>query len=1208
MATTSLVNYLDPLTFPLHGSRLIEASAGTGKTYTIAALYVRLVLGHGCPRRYTPDEILVVTFTDAATEELRTRIRQNLSQAAAFFRDEITLNDQFLQALKSQYQPAELIDQARYLDLASQAMDEAAVHTIHGWCNRMLREHAFASGGLFSQALNTTTGELWEQVARDYWRTYISSLTEAELPQFQLLSDVFGTPEKLLQRTRPLFNLPLTSPALEPSDIYAELITKQQEIRDHFHQLPWLQWIDEGEQILTGLRQGKLVDGRKLRANSEEKWLSQLRDWASQLGQEGVALTPTLEPKSGWEKLTPEGLQDCLKTELPACMLWEQLALLQQVVQMLPDPTAALLAHAAWWLQQRFQRLQRQRAEIGFDDMLMRLEGALAGDHGAVLADIIRTQFPIAMVDEFQDTDPIQYAIFNHVYRVANPAADTGLFLIGDPKQAIYSFRNADIYTYLQAREATVGRHYTLATNYRSTVEMVNASNALFDTAKTLPRGPFCFADSATGNDPVPFIPVRANGLNTSFIQHGEHTCALQFDCVSEERLTKDLYHERLANWHAETIAKLLNDPSAGFAGQDGFVRVKPGDIAVLVNDRNEAKIIREALHRRQIQSVYLSDRDSVFQCPLAVELLRVLQACAQPRDPRLLRAALVSGLLDLSVAEIDSILNDELQWDEFAERFYRYHERWQHQGVLATIQKILHDYHIPARLLTQVDGERLLTDVLHIAELLQQHAAVTEGMVGVLRYLAEHIEAVADRNSTEAEEQQVRLESDNQLVQVITIHKSKGLQYPLVFIPFVSATKKRHLRVKYPARYHDDDGQLQVAFDGDNDDIAAKIDLERLQEDIRKLYVAVTRAQYKTFIGIAPYQTFTDTALHYILSGAGNIVLESWQPPPHSVRVDVPELIDITLYQPPALGQSALAWCTMPDTHRFERWWVASYSALKYGAWIASDDTDSQNALEEQFDSPPVLEQLPTPHTIHSFPKGPDAGTYLHNLLEDAASIGFGVLAADAELRYQFIVERTQLEPWLHEQAVLHDWLAHMLTQPLPLPNNTVCLQQLTQYSAEPEFWFPVRDSDAQEIDQLVRAHVLPGHGRPSVLPTQLHGMLKGFIDLVFEYNGLYYVVDYKSNYIGPTATAYSIAAMRDKILSSRYDLQYVIYLVALHKLLRLRLGADYDYDTHVGGAAYLFLRGISAPTAGVFFDRPPRALIEQLAEIFSAVEVGVC
>lgn len=1205
------MNILEPISFPLRNSRLIEASAGTGKTYTIAALYLRLVLGHGTERCYTPDELLVVTFTEPATEELRDRIRANLSRAAAYFRGEVSVDDVFLQQLKADFPTDKHNYYGRLLDLAAQAMDEAAVHTIHGWCNRMLREHAFASGSLFTQQLNTDTAAMWEQVSHDYWRTFVSVLQEHELAQYQLISSAFASPQALLSAARGIVEQ-THNHVTEPAAILQNVAVAEQHVRDTFHQGNWAQWANECEDVLNQLRAQKLTNAVKLKSASVAKWFSQIREWAAQLTQPNAPLLPSLQPVSGWYLLSPEGLaQDGLKTALPDHPLWGTLSALKAAVDALPNPRNSLLQHAATWLQQRFTQLQAQRAEMGFNDMLTRLAAALRGENGADLARTIREQFPIAMVDEFQDTDPVQYAIFDHVYAIANTPDNLGIFLIGDPKQAIYSFRNADIHTYLQARRATTGRHYTLATNFRSTQAMVAASNALFLQAQHAPRGPFHFRNSERNEDELPFVPVQANGLATQWQVRGAPGNALQFDCVAADTpiTTKDALHQQLAAWQAEHIVSLLNDSATGFTKRGEFQRLQPGDIAILVNKASEAKIVREALRQRGLQSVYLSDRDSVFASQMAVELLRVLQACAQPRDPGLLRAALLSQLLNLSLSDIDATLNNELLWDDFAERILSYHQRWQRQGVLAMIQRLLHDYGIPAQLLTQADGERQLTDLLHLAEQLQQHAATSEGMAGLLRYLPEHIElAQSANNRTDSKEQQVRLESDSELIQVVTIHKSKGLQYPIVFLPFVAAVNELRRRIHFPALYHSADGAIQVAFDDSNEAVTAKLDQERLEEDIRKLYVAVTRAQFATYIGLAPYNTVQDTALGYLLSAGGELQLEQVQLPPGCSRVEVPETVSCSRYEPPQQPQPQWRYCVMPKS-QFEPWWVASYSALKYGDWVSSrgavlDNADAENALEARYDIQPESLQVPAANSLHSFPKGAEAGTYLHNLLEDAAAEGFRQLASDTQLRQHFIEQRTQLEPWLSYRTVLHDWLHDLLTTPFTAGDVQLALSDLSHYQAEPEFWFPAENISAQQLDKQLQQHILVGFDRPQALPMQLNGMLKGFIDLVFEFNGRYYVADYKSNYIGHDETAYTAMAMRDKILASRYDLQYVIYLVALHKLLRTRLGAEYDYDTHIGGAVYLFLRGVHGPQAGAFYDRPPRELIEDLALQFELTE----
>ncbi|KFZ30572.1 hypothetical protein IDSA_08535 [Pseudidiomarina salinarum] len=1216
---------LQPLRFPLHNSRLIEASAGTGKTYTIAALYLRLVLNHGeDDERFgdflKPEQILVVTFTDAATEELRDRIRARLSEAAAYFRRQTDKADDFLQALRGDYPDAEAWPAlARKLELAAQSMDEAAVHTIHGWCNRMLREHAFASGSLFSQQLNTDTKQHWLTAARDYWRTFIAPLSEHQTEAYRLLTSELSTPEAIYSRARNLLGDVDTDNLASPAELIEDVLQAGQQLRDEFHSQPWHSWLADARAFLDEVIANKQADGRKLRRDWVSNWLLALDEWAAALTtNQSAPLTPALS-ESAWQRLSPDGLREALKIPLPDHPLWQTLAALHQTQTALPAIRTPLLRHAAQWLQQRFSALQEQRAEMGFDDMLTRLRQALRSEHGEALAATIREQFPVAMIDEFQDTDPIQYEIFDRVYQLQQPAPQTGIFLIGDPKQAIYSFRNADIYTYLRARRATAGRHYTLAVNFRSTEAMVTASNKLFERARDYPRGAFLFR--TTGEDPVPFTAVRANGLSRQLIIADKPGPALRLDVLqAADKAKKPVLQAALAAKTAEQIVRLLQDPASGFKADDGhFERINPSDVAILVNSAKEAAIIRGALRERAVQSVYLSDRDSVFAGAMAADLLLILQAGAAPREPGLLRAALATSLLNLSLAELDLLHTDELEWDRRADQFLGYHELWQQRGVLAMLQRVLHDFAVPARLLREAGGERRLTDILHLAELLQQQSALVEGRTGLLRYLSEHIQLARDEgNRTDATEQQVRLESDSQLVQVITIHKSKGLQYPLVFLPFISSCPPQQYRISYPARYHNAEGELCLAYDKADTEGTQQADLERLAEDIRKLYVAVTRAQFATFIGVAPFPDFKDTALCYLASGEfggkvdfDGVVAQLNDLPQQPIETSG----EVTCYQPGAPDSLPLASCEIPPEHRMERWWVASYSALKYGEQIAADDVNALNSLEAQHEQASELaaapEREPDPDSLHAFPKGAQPGTFLHNLLEDAANTGFAALADDDDKLCQLVAGRSRLEPWHSHQQILQHWLRDYLQTPFITAgegaDTSFTLAGLTSYQAEPEFWFATHQVRAQQLDQLVREHILPGQARPQVLPSQLNGMLKGFIDLVFEHEGRFYVADYKSNYLGPDAGSYSRAAMGDKILSSRYDMQYVIYTLALHKLLQARLGERYDYDTHIGGAVYLFMRGYQADTGGAFFDRPPRALIERLEQLFAGEQSAV-
>lgn len=1209
---------LQPLRFPLRNSHLIEASAGTGKTYTIAALYLRLVLGHDADdaqqdhagaRMKTPRDILVVTFTDAATQELRDRIRARLTEAAAVFRQERPCDDDFLQELRADYPQESWPEQARILDLAAQQMDEAAVSTIHGWCNRMLSEHAFASGSLFSQTLNTDTQALWLQAAQDYWRRYIASLATHDYAHYEVFTDTFSSPEAIVQGCR---NVPEAVPNdddLAAVDAYVQAL---QALRAE-----WLtpeRWqrayTDFSECFVKALPDLK-VDGRKLRRNHLENWMQQFDDWlqALQTSPALAPLTPAFK-EAAQRRLTPEGLAEACKFELSEAQLAlpRLLAQLFAAVAALPQPQQALLQHAGAWLKQRFRALQEQRAEIGFDDMLTRLRDALRHDREGQLASKLRQQFPIAMIDEFQDTDPVQYEIFDRIYAIADTPDTCGVFLIGDPKQAIYSFRSADIYTYLRARAATTGRHHTLATNFRSTQTAVDSVNALFAQAEASPRGAFRFK-TAEGDNAMPFIGVRANGLASSFCVDGKSSEGLGMLLLDQGKATKPQLNRMLAEHFAEAIAQLLNNSEAVFQHPDPTRsrRVLPKDIAVLVESGHEAQLIRHALRARNLRSVYLSERDSVFAGRMAQELYTLLLACANPRDPRRLRAVLGAELLGYTLAEIEHIHSDELAWDDFAVRFAAYHELWLQQGVLAMVQQVLHDFQVPARLLQQQNGERELTDVLHLAELLQRQAQHVEGPHGLIRFVAEHVvQAQAENQRANATELQVRLESDADLIQVVTIHKSKGLQYPLVFLPFISSGQNP--TIHYPHRYHDANGKSLMAYDRSNGDAEIRIKEELFAEEIRKLYVAVTRAQYATYVGVANYQHLAKSAWYYLFS-AGNdskLGLTDLVLPEYSFRLATEQLQGQTQYQPPAVASPQFVVQEMPAEHQFTSWWMASYSALRYGEWVAEDNVHVGQVLEARHEQA-VVEQQPDPLTLHGFARGAEPGTFLHNLLEAAAEIPFAALVNDVDSYQLWLQEQLKHLDDITQRQVLQDWLWHFLQQAFPLGDATpaVALSALESYQAEPEFWFPAQQVSAQQLDQLVCQYVLPGHSRPRVLEQQLNGMLKGFIDLVFEWQGKYYVADYKSNYLGADDSAYTNDAMTEKMLASRYDLQLVLYTLALHKLLKARLGDAYDYDTHVGGGLYLFLRGHRAASAGAFYHRPERQLIEQLERCFAGEDV---
>ena len=1246
---------LDIRTFPLRGSRLIEASAGTGKTWTIALLYTRLILQHGhehaFKRALTPEQILVVTFTDAATQELKDRIRARLSDAARCFMADDSRADAELLALRADFTAEKWPHCARLLSLAAQSMDQAAVSTIHSWCYRMLREHAFDSGSLFEQTLITHQRDILAELIRDYWRQHFYTLTPA---MALLVQAQFKDPDSVLKALRPLINKTNTRLSFMGKDLHpaSDLRQSLQPFAQNCERLEqlesaaracWLASQAELEALLDDIRPAlNQVSYSEAKSDDTFSALKQsLRIWAES-GDRPKRLERFAD--QGWKlkkvgKTVPDAPQNPAFTRIAELLAEET----QQQESTAPGVRACVLAHARLWMEQALQQRLQDKAELGFDDLLLQLDRALQGPQGEHLANQLRDDFPVAMIDEFQDTDPLQYRIFDRIYQLADSrgdaaSCDSAIILIGDPKQAIYSFRNADIHTYLQARRATEGRHYNLAVNYRSSTAVVKAVNYVFSQAEHFPAGAFRFKNPA--NNPLPFLQVAARGREEQLMIRGSAAHALNIWLASNAEddtsaLPSGSYKQQIAANCATAIAGFLSTADSGFLSDNVLTPLRPKDIAILVRDRREAEKIRKALAHFSLPSVYLSDRESVFNSQQATDMLYWLSACAEPANEQILRAALATVSLALPIVDLRRMLDDEFFWEEQTALFRRLHDIWRTQGVLPMMRALMQHYQLPNRLINTPDGERCLTNLLHLAEYLQKASQQHDGEQALIRHLAQQI---ADPDDEEI----LRLESDDDLIRVVTIHKSKGLEYPLVFLPFAAA---------YRAVNHDNrevmivdevhQGHRRLEISGHKKDSAAwqQADDERLAEDIRLLYVALTRARHAIWLGVASISVGTSTssslhlsALGYLMAAGKKLdasltsqILERWTKECTHIRCEPADSIESALdtqVLTVAANSARTKAARISDRSANEHWWIASYSSLKSRSNqhpglsanpdssrtpdIARDDQVLEESAALAADNTVSKPAFSRQHAgLHGFYRGPEPGTFLHGLLEWCAETGFGNAVSNAVERRHEITAACELRGWQQEVDRLDDWLAGFVKTPFHLPAMPgqapviLNLCELDSWQAELEFLFAAHDLHTADLDRLCQHYLLPAQARPALLASQLNGMIKGFIDLVFLDKGRYYVADWKSNYLGATDADYTAAAIETEVLNKRYDVQYAIYLLALHRLLSSRL-PDYDYDVHVGGAVYFFLRGWQSPTQGLLVDKPPRAFIDALNQLF--------
>ncbi|WP_417877345.1 exodeoxyribonuclease V subunit beta [Vibrio sp.] len=1181
---------LEAMTFPLHGARLIEASAGTGKTFTIAGLYLRLLLGHGSAETkhrvpLTVDQILVVTFTEAATAELRDRIRARIHDARiAFARGHSS--DPVIQPLLSEFD-----DHKQAADILLQAerqMDEAAVYTIHGFCQRMLTQNAFESGSRFNNEFVTDESHLKAQVVADYWRRNFYPLP------FTLAGEVrqlWGSPSALLSDISNYLTgapLSLSVPAMQGNlaDLHTENLKKIDELK--------ALWRDSQDDLLALISDSD-INKRSYSKKSLPTWLEVVNAWAA-------TETTGYDYPDKLEKFA----QNILLEKTPKGSA-PQHAVFAAIETFLANPIslkAPLLAHAIEHCRVMLANAKNQKQWLSFDDLLTQLSASIDSDESELLAERIRTLYPVAMIDEFQDTDPLQYSIFSRIY-LNNP--ECGLFMIGDPKQAIYGFRGADIFTYIKARNQ-VSAHYTLGTNWRSSADMVQAVNQVF----ALPGSPFIY------DSDIPFLPVNysPNAEKRIWTMGGQKQPALTYwlQEADDKPLPKGEYLTRMAEATASQIQTILTQAQLGQAclvNGEKEKAVQAGDIAVLVRTGSEGRMIKQALADQGIASVYLSNRDSVFTSSVAQDLQRLLQAVLTPENDRALRASLASELFALDAASLDALNNDETVWENAVNEFKEYRKLWVQRGVLPMLRAVISKRHIAERLLEEgassqgENGERVLTDLMHIGELLQQASNELDSDHGLLRWLSQSI-SDAENGLGGSDDQIQRLESERNLVQIVTIHKSKGLEYDLVFLPFVFSYREAS-----EAKYYDAVNDRTVLDITSNDASMQQADKERLAEDLRLIYVALTRAVYACFIGASPLRngrsTKEPTGVHR--SAIGYLVQNGQEGGINDLHQGLAkqqdELDCVVLGEPPkqleemyVAPQEKVCDLTAKELQNpiDRNWRITSYSGLvKQGSHqtehdatieITGFDIDSSDEQDE-------ADLVEPERSIFTFPRGARPGTFLHSLFEE---IEFTQPATMEEntLIILGLMESEQLdEEWL---PILQQLIDTVLATPLDGKSLLLNQKAPSQRLVEMEFLLPIEVLSAPALNRVIQRHD-PLSAKAGDLGFQtVQGMLKGFIDLVFEHQGKYYVLDWKSNHLGDDVTHYHGEALKSAMADHRYDLQYQVYALALHRFLRSRL-ANYQYDQHFGGVYYLFLRGMDGQSDhGIFSAKPTLEFLHEM------------
>ena len=1186
---------LDLANLSLQGRHLIEASAGTGKTYSITRIYLRLLIEKKIP----VEKILLMTYTRAATQELRGRIENTLRDAQKNWG---MYEDDYWQRLYQQVEPrqAQLLLHQALLNL-----DQAAIFTIHAFCGRALQQYAFTSQTGLEVVLETNTQDLAYTALKDWLRV---AMSQPEAYR-QLEQHGWHTPEGFW-------------------DTFGNALTSQTPIFAA-SALSWHQaWYQNKADVRASLLdlEGQMIQATMSDAKSKAARLEQWQDLLNWLATKefGPPSKDNLASIGGGRLGKAPELKPTIKALLDrinnASFQKNYLAYANQAL------VAPIVLAAVQKVRDAYQHAKNKQQVMEFDDLVRRLAECVNQPDNMALVDSLRQAYPVALVDEFQDTDSHQYAILNRLYEQSSN--DTALFMIGDPKQAIYGFRGGDIHTYLNAAKTT-DYQWHMDTNWRSSHAMVAAYNRLFTQGL---GGRNVFGSGINYTDVKASEYASANVINNPKAMGA----ALTYVWLPTQTPTNERKHQHIAQWCVGEVQTLLQ--------QGNF---KASDIALLVRGAGEAQALQTALRQAHLASVYISDRSSVYASAEAIEMVRLLNGLLHCEDQRQLVRAASTHLWGGSVSLLAQLNVDDQRLIEVRSQMMQLRQLWLRQGAMALIIHLLKQRAVPPA----YHKERYMTNMVQLAELLQKASNQASSALLLVEWLQQQCNETLTDSSAE-----LRLESDAKLIQIVTQHGSKGLEYPVVFVPFASQAKdplKRGTKNAQLFPYYHPQEHCQALIIGRDLDVCEQATAAAQEESLRLLYVAVTRAQYRCYIPVSDFKNGQLSPLGQVAfwSQADVGYPSQGQQQEPSQQVDWPEalaqlvnpedsellLIEEHLVQMPLSQIAKSSVAKKLTAQAFSGHIDANNNLLSYSALVRQLSYGSQaqqTSVKDRGDGSGQLvdvshsqnQNRASKELRFTLAKGKNTGLLLHDILEqvDFSQPSWPSVMEVPLAKYHTMVGIGADDA--NKVECLQQWLEQCLAAAIPAIARTdidtsasadasessanqagFTLSHLSpqQTLREAEFYFPLQHAKQSTLAQILSRH---RGGLPTALPSHpvLQGMMHGFIDLIFEHEGRFFLADYKSNFLGDCLEEYHYQAMLEANQHHYYDLQYLIYSLALHRYLGQRI-PTYNAATHFGGVYYLYLRGMSPKsTSGVYAKAISIEELNQLDHLFAGEIAG--
>ncbi len=1153
----------------LNGINLIEASAGTGKTFTIVLLYLRLLLGIGKKntriKKLLVHEILVVTFTNAAKEELYIRIKNGIENLCLTCINKVSKYPIFNLFLNEIHDINEAIF---ILKKAQNDLNNIAVYTIHGFCQKILTCYTFHLNSIFKDRIITNEDNLYLQATQDFWRRYFYDLPENII---NIIYQDYNSPEYLLKTIKPLLHIPLLNLKKESFKNETLIVRHKkniQEIND-FKKI-WLIYSSAISKTINNLKINKRIYNKF----NISRWIDKITTWAKSNTQD-YTIPESLKYFS--KKKIEESIINNIF--LPHILFIETEKILKKNFS-LKD---IVIFYAIKNIPKFLKKEKTKQSLLGFNDLLNIVLKTIKKEK--FLKNLINKKYPAAFIDEFQDTDMQQYEIFNIIYQKNKK---TVLFFIGDPKQAIYSFRGADIFSYLYAK-SKIKKQYYLNTNWRSSKNMCQSINLLFSQH----NNPFLFKN-------ISFTPVISSckNIKMDFKIKEVSQAPLRFFLQEKKIVSIDDYRIWISKQCSNEISYWLNHAKIGKAKiftKNGERILQNNDIAILVRNQKEASLIQNELQKKNIASTYSSYKNSVFHTFDAQELLWILESILEPTNKQLLQQSLSTCILKKISSKIQKqSRNENLYY--IIEKLYEYHSIWNKIGIFNMIKNIILEYQKNLNS-TEIKKEyQKNLNFLHLAELLEEEFQYFYKKESLVYWLKKRI---TEKKETLYNEH-VRHFNESESVQIITIHKSKGLEYPIVWIPFSIDFNQSKLSI-----YHNKKS-FKTFFDTTQSNQSfKKANEERLAEDLRFLYVALTRSILHCSIGIAClikkkiknniHSHVHQSSLEYIIQPEKSMNYENLH---HSLnKLSINNFIEVknqtdnfilpiqkkTIYLIPEP-------CFLKKNIK-NIWNLTSFTKLNQEHKFL---IHNKNKTILEYSSTKTKKRKN--FTTYNFPTGQKTGLLMHDILKN-----LHFLNKKNDQWFCDILEKYEIP--LKWSSTLISWVENIINTPLNPQNITLSKLQKQLCIKELEFFLPIKKIlYSTKLNHIMQSLDSISTLSPELFFNPVKGILKGFIDLIFFWNNKYYIVDYKSNWLGKNNNFYSEKYIKQEMIKHRYDFQYQIYTVALHKYLQKKI-KNYNYNNDFGGVFYIFLRAIGKKIKnnGIFYTLPNYSLIEKMTILIS-------